>query len=298
MWRKQVVMTASADCLRYCAFILCSCMGFVPPKVVTIPVNMGRDVIEILARQVWHLQNLGMNINLRLYYELIPVEYHENARPEDFTLMDEIFYEQKTCLICVVEDRGKVLEIAALNMDTGNQHSYYHRVIKYTPTGMRERMTVINSHGIPENHPTAAEYPIARLELEKFLTKENPDLILIQQPKINDIIAHRWSGKVERVRELGWDERSGLYSYHFALRIKYATVNETGWENCPFHYHDRYDITQANMAFLDGSNNGYVRFISGYDCALFEVNEMCHRYKDGRLLRRANRSSEAAPVEE
>ena len=101
MWRKQTAMVTSLDCLRYCAYILCSCMGFVPPKIEPIPAGQGRYVLETLARQVWHLQNLGLHINLRLYYELIPVENHVYARPEGFTLMSEIRYEQKTCLICV-----------------------------------------------------------------------------------------------------------------------------------------------------------------------------------------------------
>ena len=273
-------------------------MGFVPPKVVPIPAGQGRFVSETLARQVWHLQNLGLHINLRLYYELIPVENHVYARPEGFTLMSEIRYEQKTCLICVVEDRDEILEIAAMSMHPSNYHAYFHRVIKYKPNSLKERMAMISYHGIPESHPTAEDYPLARLGLNRFLIQEDPDLILIQQPLIREVIASRWSGKVEIVNDLNWEEHSGLHSYHAALRIKYATINETAWENCPFHYHERYDITHANIAFLDGTNNGYVKFISGYACALFNVNELYFRYKDGRLVRRENPSTKAAPAEE
>ena len=112
-------------------------MGFVPPKVVSIPAGQGRFVSETLARQVWHLQNLGLHINLRLYYELIPVENHVYARPEGFTLMSEIRYEQKICLICVVEDRDEILEIAAMSMHPNNYHAYFHRVIKYKPNSLK-----------------------------------------------------------------------------------------------------------------------------------------------------------------
>ena len=74
-------MVASRECLKFIAFILSSCMGFVPPKVVAMPSGHERYIYETLARQVWHLQTIGIHINLRLYYEMVPPEFHV---PEGF----------------------------------------------------------------------------------------------------------------------------------------------------------------------------------------------------------------------
>ena len=79
-------MVASRECLKCIAFILSSCMGFVPPKVVAMPSGHGRYIYETLARQVWHLQTIGIHINLRLYYEMVPPEFHVHARPEGLEL--------------------------------------------------------------------------------------------------------------------------------------------------------------------------------------------------------------------
>ena len=82
-------------------------MGFVPPKVVAMPSGHGRYIYETLARQVWHLQTLGIHINLRLYYEMVPAEFHVHARPEGLELFSTspIEFEKRTCLIhCVHQD--------------------------------------------------------------------------------------------------------------------------------------------------------------------------------------------------
>jgi len=146
-------------------------------------------------------------------------------------------------------------------------------------------MAVISYHGIPPSHPTAEEFLVARLGLNRFLAEEDPDLILTSQPIVADMLASRWASKIKKPDELAWDERSGLYAFHAALCVKYATINGTVWKNCPFHCHEKYGDTYANIAFLDGTNNGYFKFVSGYACALFEVNEMYFRYREGRLNR-------------
>ena len=204
MWRNQVAMVASRECLKFIAFILSSCMGFVPPKVVAMLLGHGRYIYETLARQVWHLQTLGIHINVRLYYEMVPAEFHIHARPEGLELFSTstIEFEKRTCLIHCVHQDDEVIEIAAMSLGRLGNYNYFHRFIKYTPNSIRERMAILNYHGIPPNHATAEDYLIVRSALNKFLDDENPEVILSEQDIFSYFLCKRWTEKIEKITEL------------------------------------------------------------------------------------------------
>ena len=99
---------------------------------------------------------------------MVPPEFHVHARPEGLELFSNsnIEFEKRTCLIhCVYKD-DEVFEIAAMCLGTMGNYNYFHRLIKYTPNSVKERMAVLSYHGIPPNHATAEDYLIVRYSLE------------------------------------------------------------------------------------------------------------------------------------
>jgi len=294
MWRNQPAVHADHEALKYCAFVLGSIQGFTPPHSVNIPALRTSSVIELLAQQVWHLERLNTVLNMRLYYELIPEAFREMAKPVGFVGMepDGSEFTEKTALIYCLKAEQQIVEVVILVIELDGRTTYFHRLVRYHCDNIREREALIAEHGIPPTHPMAVEWPLVSLELNDFLRREKPEVIIGTQKIVMQILDPEFQPKYERYKQLPWDERPGLHAYYFAIKIKYLRESHI-YHKCPFHCHERYDITFSNLKNLDGTNAGYSKFIGGYRCAHTDVNEMYFQLRDSRMIRLRREPTEA-----
>jgi hypothetical protein len=284
-WEMRINNIAIHGAQNYAAFVLSSSQGFTPPHVVAPPYDAPAVIYELLGQQAWQLRQNNTPMNWPMFYEIIEPRWRTVANPDGFSIANlDLERHDKLMLINFVQFGGRVFEVAALNITASGQLEYFHRLVKRPCENLEDRNVLRVHHGISHRNILAENWGDVQEDLNDFVHDKDPRKIVISQPSVRTVLDENFNPRFIEIPIVPWDQRPGQAAFYQALRIKHLRDSAI-FRSCPYQCHENYDITLANITLMNGLNNGYFEFISGFKCAQQEVNELYFRIKNPMLYR-------------
>jgi hypothetical protein len=285
MWQPENYPELDAEALRYCSYVLTSIQGMGPPQAVLPPAHGPASMYTHLSTQVFVLIGARIDVNMELFYKLIPAEFHDLAFPmaNKIDSAQPLSYKSM-CFIQAVFAEKQLVEVAAMIVRSAQLPVYFHKLVQYTCVSVRDKEQQIASHGIPLLHGWSEDLICTNLGLGVFLGTHNPEKIVFSQREVVRLIEVKYYDRLLEVRDLSLTEKFAFASARIALNVKLSPEESGIWDRCPEHAHRLYNSSYAAQKFGFASNEAVLNIHRGCACAHFLVNELASRITTPRLV--------------